>query len=65
MELRRKMMSRLVVELEVVKVNGEWIRKGLDGRGKECWEVMEEWNEEYKDNWIDEIINSVNEERKS
>ena len=53
-------MSRLVIELSVDKVNGKWVRKGLDMKGEECWEECEEVNEVYGDDWIDEVVNEVN-----
>ena len=53
-------MNRLVVELSVEKCNGKWYRKGLDMKGEECWELCEEVNEVYGDDWIDEVIEEVN-----
>lgn len=53
--------SELVVELEVVKSNGKWYRKGLDMKGDECWEECEDDEEMYGDNWIDEVCKEVRE----
>jgi hypothetical protein len=36
-----RMLSEVVVELEVVKVKGVWYRRGLDMRGNEVWEEVE------------------------
>ena len=35
-------MSEIVIELEIVQHNGTWYRRGLDWRGQECWEELEE-----------------------
>jgi hypothetical protein len=53
------MESEIVVELEIVKVNGEWYRKGLDMKGSECWEVLDDESEVYSDNWIEDSIKEV------
>ncbi len=39
--------SELVIELEVVKLNDKWYRKGLNMKGDECWEMCEEMEEVY------------------
>ena len=51
--------SELVVELEVFKKGVNWYRKGLDIHGNETWEIMDDQEEVYGDNWIDEVIQDV------
>lgn len=61
-------MSEIVVEIEIVEFNGVWYRKGLDWKGVEVWEELEdgEYGEDLSMDVVefeDMIINSVNEER--
>lgn len=55
--------SEIVIELDVFKRGGVWYRRGLDMRGNECWEEMEDWEEVYSDNWIEECVKEVKDER--
>lgn len=50
--------DEVVVELEIIKKEGRWYRKGLNMKGEECWEEMVEEKCYYGDNW-DEFLKGV------
>ncbi len=51
--------SELVIELEVVKLKDKWYRTGLNMKGDECWEMCEDGEEVYGDNWIEDVMKEV------
>ena len=52
-------VDEVVVELEIVKYNGVWYRRGLNMYGKECWEEMRDEEAAYADNWLETILQEV------
>ena len=46
-------MSRIVVDLDIIKKNGVWYIKGLDMKGEEVWEEVK--NGEYDDGMLERL----------